>query len=86
LVNSLTNWGAKYLNKAEDEDATAYADLKPDHVFIATPDYTHVGLALPWLKRTKIYIEKPLDRDPKRGLRLLTQLPYCDTSVLVLDQ
>jgi predicted dehydrogenase/oxalate decarboxylase/phosphoglucose isomerase-like protein (cupin superfamily) len=51
-----------YLDKADPDEYAQYLNLRPDAVFIVTPDFTHCVLAREWLGKTPtIFIEKPFD-------------------------
>jgi hypothetical protein len=53
-----------YLDKNDRDDALRYAALRPDAVFIVTPDSTHSVTARAWLDKTPlIFVEKPFDSD-----------------------
>jgi predicted dehydrogenase len=58
-------------------------------VFIATPDFTHVELAMHWLQPTdrcgQIFIEKPLDSDLDSAKDLLLVIKQNDPKVRTLD-
>ena len=67
--------GATYLDKSEPADFMQWSGLDPDALVIATPDRTHVEVALEWVRRSvpprAIYIEKPLDVSVSRARDLL---------------
>jgi predicted dehydrogenase len=75
FIDALDGW-ATYINKATPEGEKIYNTLQPDVVFIATPDRTHVDLALKWLDGENdcehLFVEKPLDSsiDKARALGL----------------
>lgn len=51
-----------YLDKADPSDFEIYQNLRPDVVFIVTPDFTHAALARWWLGKTPlVFVEKPFD-------------------------
>lgn len=51
-----------YLDKNNPDDALRYAQLRPDAVFIVTPDFTHSATARYWLDKTPlVFVEKPFD-------------------------
>ncbi|MBK6795258.1 MAG: Gfo/Idh/MocA family oxidoreductase [Acidobacteria bacterium] len=61
-------WAAKlhdwevYIDKASPEEFAKYLKLRPDVVFVVTPDFTHSLLARQWLNKVpSIFIEKPFD-------------------------
>ncbi len=70
--------GGVYFDKSNPTDLLKWESLRPDAVVIATPDRTHVDLALEWLARPvlpgNIYIEKPLDISIDRARDLLEQI------------
>jgi predicted dehydrogenase len=89
FINMLGSWGAKYLDKSTPDGNKAYENLTADVVFIATPDYTHVDLTLPWLEAPsrsgRIFIEKPLDSDLAKARDLLSKIKMWDPKIRVLD-
>ncbi len=64
FIDALRGWAA-YVNKATPEGKKVYDSLQPDVVFVATPDRTHVDVALKWLDGENdcehLFVEKPLD-------------------------
>ena len=51
-----------YLDKANPVHYARYLNLRPDVVFIVTPDFTHCAIAQQWIGKTPlIFIEKPFD-------------------------
>lgn len=51
-----------YLDKNNASDAIRYAALRPDAVFIVTPDFKHSETARQWLdKAPVVFVEKPFD-------------------------
>lgn len=51
-----------YLDKDDPDDALRYGQLRPDAVFIVTPDFTHSATARYWLDKTPlVFVEKPFD-------------------------
>jgi predicted dehydrogenase len=61
--NGLEPWEV-YLDKNDDKDALRYAMLRPDAVFVVTPDSKHAETARFWLDKTPlVFVEKPFDSD-----------------------
>ncbi len=86
---SLRGW-AKYIDKSAEGGKKTYSKLKGNIVvFIATPDSTHIELALDWLvtpdKCKTIFIEKPLDSDLDKVKKLLPFLEEDSTKIYALD-
>ena len=81
----LTGSGVTYLNI--DTDSGKIADLRPDVVFIVTPDETHCKLAKQWFGRTDtIYIEKPFDSSLDVATSFAADLSLCpNTEVRVTE-
>lgn len=84
--DGLRSWET-YLDKANPEDFAKYPRLRPDAVFIVTPDFTHSLLARQWLNKAPlVLVEKPFDsqvsnvHDLRRSYRYPTH-----TEVLGLD-
>jgi hypothetical protein len=51
-----------YLDKADPKQYARYLSLRPDVVFIVTPDFTHSTLARQWVgKAPLVFVEKPFD-------------------------
>jgi predicted dehydrogenase len=51
-----------YLDKSDPRDFAIYRALRPDVVFVVTPDFTHASIARHWLgKAPLIFVEKPFD-------------------------
>lgn len=51
-----------YLDKNDPEHYARYRLLRPDVVFVVTPDRTHSSIAREWLGKTPlIFVEKPFD-------------------------
>lgn len=51
-----------YLDKSNAEDLAKYSMLRPDAVFVVTPDFTHSQIASHWLDKTPlVFVEKPFD-------------------------
>lgn len=80
-----------YLDKADPNDFARYINLRPDVVFVVTPDFTHCALAREWLgKAAIVFLEKPFDSQTKNVeemFRTIGQLqpPGGGTQVLGLD-
>lgn len=81
-----------YLDKAEPEDFAKYLNLRPDVVFIVTPDFTHSTIARHWIGKTPfVLVEKPFDSQVKNVENLLLALALSQshggqkTEVLGLD-
>jgi predicted dehydrogenase len=61
--NGLEDWEV-YLDKNDDKDALRYSMLRPDAVFVVTPDSKHAETARFWLDRSPlVFVEKPFDSD-----------------------
>ncbi len=76
-----------YLDKADPNDFASYRKLRPDVVFVVTPDFTHSLIAQAWLNKVPtIFVEKPFDSQVKNieDLRRNTVQPS-KTEVLGLD-
>lgn len=88
FIDALSGWAA-YINKAEPDGEKEYDALKPDVVFIATPDRTHVDLALKWIDGENdcehLLIEKPLDADLDKARVLGLYTENTDVEVNALD-
>jgi predicted dehydrogenase len=64
-----------YLDKADPDDYAKYLNLRPDVVFIVTPDFTHSAIARQWIgKSPLVFIEKPFDSQIKNVEDLLLTL------------
>lgn len=78
VLAAIKEIGGSYLDKSDATDLRQWEALRPDAVVIATPDRTHVALALEWLARPvqpgTIYIEKPLDVSVDRARDLLEKI------------
>jgi hypothetical protein len=89
FISSVRSWGADYIDKASRRGKSAYKRLAADVVFIATPDCTHVGLAMEWLAKpdrcSQIFIEKPIDASLSRARDLLVGIRENDPKVRALD-
>lgn len=85
-VTDLKPWEA-YLDKATAHDFAIYLNLRPDVVFIVTPDFTHSSLARGSLgKSPLIFIEKPFDSRLANVLDLFVHLAQeRGTAVVGLD-
>jgi predicted dehydrogenase len=88
FIDALTGW-AIYINKATAEGEEAYKKLQPDVVFLATPDRTHVELALKWIEGENdckhLFVEKPLDADLNRARALAYYVEDTPIDVHALD-
>jgi predicted dehydrogenase len=63
VKNGLEPWEV-YLDKNDNADALRYAMLRPDAVFVVTPDSKHAETARFWLDKTPlIFVEKPFDSE-----------------------
>lgn len=86
FVKRLKGW-ARFIDKHSQRGE--YDALRPDVVFIATPDVTHVELARSWLSPPnrcgQIFIEKPLSADLGEARDLLFQLKWNDPKCRALD-
>ena len=89
VLEEINKLGGAYFDKSDPADAGRWEALRPDAVVIATPDRTHVGLALEWLARpvqpTTIYIEKPLDVSINRARDLLEKIGPNNPAVRAFD-
>jgi len=80
-----------YLDKADPDGAAQYFNLRPDVVFIVTPDFTHCALARQWIGKTPlVFIEKPFDSQITNVENLLLTLgqqhkAVSTTEILGLD-
>jgi predicted dehydrogenase len=87
-IDTLEGW-ATYVNKATPEGEKFYDSLNPDVVFIATPDRTHVQLALKWIDGKNdcehLFIEKPLDASLDKARTLDFYLSNTKVDVHALD-
>jgi hypothetical protein len=64
-----------YLDKADPNDFARYINLRPDVVFVVTPDFTHCAIADQWLgKAAIVFLEKPFDSQSKNVETLLLSL------------
>jgi predicted dehydrogenase len=64
-ADTLKPWEV-YLDKADLDDFDKYRLLRPDVVFVVTPDFTHSVIARQWLGKTPVvFIEKPFDSQVK---------------------
>lgn len=82
----LRDWEV-YLDKADPDDFSKYQKLRPDVVFIVTPDFTHSLIAQYWLNKVPtIFVEKPFDSQVKNieDLRRNSRQPS-KTEILGLD-
>lgn len=76
-----------YLDKNEPHDFATYRRLKPDVVFVVTPDFTHCDIATGWLGRTDlVLVEKPFATELADVDRLVRQRGIDSrTTVLGID-
>ncbi len=78
-----------YLDKANSSHFAIYEKLRPDAVFIVTPDFTHSAIARHWVGKTPlVFVEKPFDShiDNVNGLiQELGRRQPLRTAVLGLD-
>ena len=59
--SGLRDWEV-YLDKADPDDFAKYQKLRPDAVFVVTPDFTHSTIAKRWLNKVPVvFLEKPFD-------------------------
>jgi predicted dehydrogenase len=57
----LQDWEV-YLDKADSNDFAKYQKLRPDAVFVVTPDFTHSLIASDWIRKAPlVFLEKPFD-------------------------
>jgi predicted dehydrogenase len=86
----LQSWEV-YLDKADPGDYAKYLNLRPDVVFVVTPDFTHSAVARRWIGKTPlVFIEKPFDSQIKNVDDLLLALGQrlesdASTQILGLD-
>jgi len=72
--SGLQDWEI-YLDKADPEGIAQYLNLRPDVVFVVTPDFTHCALAQQWIGKTPlVLIEKPFDSQITNVENLLLKL------------
>lgn len=65
----------RYLDKANPRERTIYEALRPDIVFVVTPDVTHCALAASWLDKARtVFVEKPFDSNPASVRDLLIRM------------
>jgi predicted dehydrogenase len=83
---NLQSWET-YYDKADPNDRTRYEQLRPDVVFIVTPDFTHSAIACWWLgKSPLVFVEKPFDSQLANVDELLRELGRRrGTAILGLD-
>jgi predicted dehydrogenase len=76
-----------YLDKADLDDFDKYRLLRPDVVFVVTPDFTHSVIARWWLgKAPVVFIEKPFDSQVKNVDDLILEVgQQRNTAVFGLD-
>src|SRR5205823_4809375 len=76
-----------YLDKADPNDFAVYQNLRPDVVFVVTPDFTHSAIAQWWLgKAPLVFVEKPFDSQVANVDELLRALGrQRGTAILGLD-
>ena len=83
----LQSWET-YYDKVDPHEFRLYQGLRPDVVFIVTPDFTHCAIAREWLGKTPlIFVEKPFDSQLDNVNALLLELgrQRPDTAILGLD-
>jgi len=89
FIRLFQSWGANYLDKSTADGRKKYANLRVNVVFVATPDSTHVDVALPWLnppdRRQLLFVEKPLDSSLDRARDFLYKTKIRDPNIRVLD-
>jgi hypothetical protein len=76
-----------YLDKKNPEDFARYMNLRPDVVFVVTPDFTHSAVARHWLgKSPLVFVEKPFDSQVKNVDDLKLRYAFEETTkILGLD-
>ncbi|MGB8509802.1 MAG: Gfo/Idh/MocA family oxidoreductase, partial [Pyrinomonadaceae bacterium] len=76
-----------YLDKKNPEDFARYMNLRPDVVFVVTPDFTHSAVARHWLGKTPlVFVEKPFDSQVKNVDDLKLRYAFEETTkILGLD-
>lgn len=63
--NTMQSWEV-YLDKEDEGHFLRYRLLRPDVVFVVTPDFTHSAIAKYWLGKTPtVFMEKPFDSEIK---------------------
>lgn len=85
-ANRLADWET-YLDKADPDDFARYRLLRPDVVFVVTPDFTHCAVASQWVgKSPLVFVEKPFDSHVQSVEDLYRRLaPSRTTTVFGLD-
>ncbi len=67
IVSEIEAWGAKVLDRNDPVDEAKVRALRPDTVFVATPDHTHASIAVEagelFPKAKSIVLEKPVEAD-----------------------
>jgi predicted dehydrogenase len=72
-----------YLDKADINDYGKYRNLRPDVVFVVTPDFTHSDIASSWVGKTPVvFVEKPFDSQVKNVDDLLMENPQEQGTVI----
>jgi hypothetical protein len=84
--SDLRPWEA-YLDKADPGDFAKYQKLRPDVVFVVTPDFTHSTIARNWLNKSPmVFLEKPFDSQVRNVDDLRRNLRHPNrTEILGLD-
>jgi hypothetical protein len=73
--SGLQDWET-YLDKADINDYSKYRSLRPDVVFVVSPDFTHCDIARSWLGKVPVvFVEKPFDSQVKNVDDLLMENP-----------
>ena len=75
-----------YLDKARPGDFVRYSMLRPDAVFVVTPDFLHATTAAYWIGKTPlIFVEKPFDTDLRNVEGLQFTARSRQTEIIGLD-
>ncbi len=89
FIGLLPSWRASYVDKSTGDGKKKYPDLTGHIVVVATPDSTHVDVALPWLnspdRRQLLFVEKPLDSSLDKARLFLSKTKTRDPQIRVLD-
>jgi predicted dehydrogenase len=84
-IEDLQAWET-YLDKADPDDYVRYTHLRPDAVFVVTPDALHAATASSWIGKTPmVFIEKPFDTDIRNVERLRSSIGKRATEIIGLD-
>lgn len=88
-IQSVRAWGGEYLDKSDPVQNLAYLqDVRPNFVFVATPDFTHLAVASHWTAVSPspvVFIEKPLDSSLDRARQFIGDVGRGRTDVYAFD-